>query len=135
MTGAWINRALHQSEQEMSAINLDEKFSQFDEHWAPKIIARLNDLHVKAVKLQGAFVWHAHADTDEMFMVHKGELTIQLRDGEVLLRAGELCVVPRGVEHRPVADGECEVLLIEPAGTVNTGDAGGERTAPSGEWI
>jgi mannose-6-phosphate isomerase-like protein (cupin superfamily) len=85
--------------------------------------------------VQGKFVWHQHPDTDEVFLVIEGFLEIQLRDGQVTLKAGEMFVVPKGVEHRPVAAGECQVLLVEPAGTVNTGDAGGERTAPGDIWI
>ena len=118
----------------MEVINLDEKFGRFNEHWKPKILARLNDYHVKAVKLQGAFVWHKHDETDELFLVTKGSLLIRLRDRDVSIGPGELLVVPKGVEHQPVAEEECEVLLIEPAGTPNTGDAGGARTAQP-EWI
>jgi len=117
------------------AINLEEKFGKFSQHWAPRIIAQLNDLHIKSVKVQGEFVWHAHADTDELFFVHKGELTIHYRDREVRLKAGELHVVPKGVEHKPVAEAECEIVLIEPAGTVNTGDAGGPLTAGQEPWV
>ena len=111
------------------AINIADKFAQFSEHWSPKRIARLNDYDIRVVKVQGAFVWHSHADTDEVFMVWSGRLTIELRDGAVTLAPGELYVVPRGVEHRPVAEEECEILLIEPSTMVNTGDAGGEMTA------
>ena len=118
----------------MEIVNLEDKFARFSEHWSPKIIARLNDYHVKAVKLQGEFVWHKHDDTDELFLVTKGSLVIRFRDREVTLAPGELVVVPKGIEHQPVAEEECEVLLIEPAGTVNTGDAGGARTALP-EWI
>jgi len=119
----------------MNPINLAEKFSFIHERWTPKNVARLNDYHVKIVKLQGEFVWHSHPDTDELFWVHRGALTIRLRDGAVRLGPGEMYVVPRGVEHCPVAEEECEVVLIEPAGTPNTGDAGGERTKPTNEWI
>ncbi len=94
----------------------------------------MNDTHLKLAKIEGEFVWHSHPGTDEVFLVLDGEMTIRFRDGEVDLRAGELYVVPRGVEHRPVAERECHILLIEPAGTVNTGDAGGERTADAA-WI
>jgi mannose-6-phosphate isomerase-like protein (cupin superfamily) len=111
------------------AINLDERFSRFTEQWSPKVIARLNDYEVKLVRVQGEFVWHTHDDTDELFLVTDGELTIQLRDRDVLLRAGELFVVPRGVEHCPRADGEVRALLLEPTDVVNTGDAGGPMTA------
>jgi mannose-6-phosphate isomerase-like protein (cupin superfamily) len=117
------------------AIALDDKFAAFTEHWAPKVIAQVNDFHVKAVKLQGEFLWHAHAETDELFFVHKGELNIQYRDRDNLVRAGELFVAPRGVEHRPVAAQQCEILLLEPAGTLNTGDAGGPMTAHETPWI
>ncbi|AKU14665.1 cupin domain-containing protein [Luteipulveratus mongoliensis] len=110
-------------------IDIADKLSQFSDHWSPKVIARLNDYEIKAVKLKGEFVWHTHEDTDELFLVIDGELTIQLRDGDVTLKPGQLYVVPRGVEHCPVADGEVHALLIEPTGVVNTGDAGGELTA------
>jgi mannose-6-phosphate isomerase-like protein (cupin superfamily) len=116
------------------AINLDEKFSLFGDHWAPKIIGQLNQLHIKVSKVKGEFIWHAHPETDELFYVHKGELFIDYRDRRNVVRAGELFVVPKGVEHRPVAVEECEIVLIEPAGTVNTGDAGGDRTAPE-SWL
>jgi mannose-6-phosphate isomerase-like protein (cupin superfamily) len=119
----------------MGAINLGDKFAKFADHWSPKIIAQLNQLHIKAVKLKGEFVWHAHADTDEMFLVHSGVLTIRFRDRDEIVRAGELYVVPRGVEHMTYAAEECELLLIEPAGTVNTGDAGGDKTALNEPWI
>ncbi len=117
------------------AIALDDKFALFSEHWSPKVIAQVNDFHVKAVKLRGEFVWHAHAETDELFFVHKGELNIQYRDRDNIVRAGEMFVVPRGVEHMPVANEECEMLLIDPAGTPNTGNAGGDRTALVEPWI
>lgn len=101
----------------------------FTDHWSPKVVARLNDYEVKVVKVQGQFVWHTHEDTDELFLVIDGELTIQLREGNVTLRNGQLFVVPRGVEHCPIAEGEVHVMLIEPIGLVNTGDAGGPLTA------
>ena len=110
-------------------IDLAEKLSTFADHWSPKVVARLNDYEIKVVKIQGEFVWHTHDDTDELFLVIDGELTIQLRDDEVTLRAGQLFVVPRGVEHCPIADGEVHAMLIEPVGVVNTGDAGGPLTA------
>lgn len=99
------------------------------EHWSPKVIARLNDYEIKVVKMQGEFVWHTHDETDEMFLVVNGELTIQMRDDNVSVRPGQLFVVPRGVEHCPIADGEVQALLLEPTGVVNTGDAGGALTA------
>jgi mannose-6-phosphate isomerase-like protein (cupin superfamily) len=106
-----------------------EKLGHVDEQWSPKVIARLNDYEVKVVKVQGEFVWHTHDDTDEMFLVIKGVLTIQLRDGDVTLGPGQLFVVPRGVEHCPIADAEVHAMLLEPTGVVNTGNAGGPRTA------
>jgi mannose-6-phosphate isomerase-like protein (cupin superfamily) len=111
------------------AINLSEKLELFHEHWRPKIVARVNDYDVRVVKVKGEFVWHKHEDTDDFFLVLEGHLTIQLRDRNVELDAGELYVVPRGIEHCPRADEEASVLLIEPGGTVNTGDAGGPLTA------
>ena len=119
----------------MEAVNLREKFAKFSDHWSPKIVGRLNDLHLTAVKVKGEFVWHSHEDTDELFLVTRGSLTIKLRDRDVAVNAGEFFVVPRGAEHMPVAEHECEVLLFEPAGTVNTGNAGGERTVTSEPWI
>jgi mannose-6-phosphate isomerase-like protein (cupin superfamily) len=109
-------------------INLREKLGLFDEHWQPKIVAQLNDYDVRIVKVKGEFVWHKHDETDDFFLVLKGHLTIQLRDRDVELDEGELYVVPKGVEHCPRAEQEASVLLIEPSGTVNTGDAGGPLT-------
>jgi mannose-6-phosphate isomerase-like protein (cupin superfamily) len=110
-------------------VNLSQKLAAFEDQWAPKIVASLNDYDVQLVKVKGEFVWHKHDDTDDFFLVLRGRLTIQLRDRDVELREGELFVVPRGVEHCPRADEEAHVLLIEPAGTPNTGDTGGPRTA------
>lgn len=112
-----------------TAVDLEDKLSAFSEQWAPKVVARLNDYEIKVVKLQGEFVWHTHDDTDELFLVLDGQLTIQLRDGNVELGPGQLYVVPRGVEHCPVAAGEVRAVLIEPVGVINTGDAGGPLTA------
>jgi mannose-6-phosphate isomerase-like protein (cupin superfamily) len=111
------------------ALDIADKLSLVSEHWSPKVIARLNDYEVKVVKLQGEFVWHTHDETDELFLVVSGELRIQLRDGDVVLHPGQLFVVPRGIEHRPIADGEVHAVLIEPVGVVNTGKAGGALTA------
>ena len=113
----------------MDAVNIDSMLARFSEHWAPKKIAGLNDYDIKIVKVLGEFTWHAHADTDELFFVVDGTLTIQTRDGDVVLGPGELFVVPRGAEHCPRADAEAAVMLIEPRGVVNTGDAGGDMTA------
>ncbi|HET6361670.1 MAG TPA: cupin domain-containing protein [Gemmatimonadota bacterium] len=112
----------------IEAIDLAEKLAAFDERWSPRIVAELNGQHVKLVKLEGEFVWHSHAEEDELFLVLKGLLRIELRDGAVILGPGQMAVVPRAVEHRPVADGEVHVLLFEPAGTLNTGNVRNERT-------
>lgn len=109
-------------------VDLAEKFALFAEHWSPKLVARINDYDVKIVRVLGEFVWHTHEDTDELFLVLEGTLTIQLRDRDVVLEPGQLFVVPRGVEHCPKAEGEVKALLFEPEGVVNTGDAGGELT-------
>jgi len=118
----------------LSAINFADKFAGFGEHWSPRVIAEMNDYQFKVVKLLGEFVWHSHADTDETFLVVAGTLRMRFRDREVMLQAGEMIVVPRGVEHCPSADAECHVLLIEPRGVVNTGDAGGALTARNDVW-
>jgi mannose-6-phosphate isomerase-like protein (cupin superfamily) len=117
------------------AINLAEKLTKFSDHWAPRVIAEMNDYQLKLVKIQGEFVWHSHAETDEVFLVLEGEMVIELRDGRVAMKSGELYIVPKGVEHRPVAIQECSILLIEPRGLVNTGEAGGELTAPNDQWV
>ena len=120
---------------ELQPINLNEKLSKFSEHWSPRIIAQMNDYHFKVAKVQGEFVWHSHADADEVFVVLNGRLEIQFRQGSVVLKEGEMYVVPKGVEHKPVAESECHILLVEPAGTVNTGDVVDERTVPNNVWI
>ena len=117
------------------SINLGEKLATFTERWSPKIIAQMNDHHFKLAKVLGEFVWHDHPETDEVFLVLHGTLEIQFRDGKVLLNEGEMFVVPKGVEHKPVAASECHILLVEPAGTVNTGDVVTEKTAPNDVWI
>ena len=111
----------------MDKVTLPSKFASFSDHWSPKIVGELNGQHVKVVKFVGEFVWHHHDDEDEMFLVHRGRFRMQLRDREIALRAGDFLIVP-GVEHRPVADEEVEVVLFEPAGTLNTGNVQGERT-------
>lgn len=116
-------------------INLGDKFRLINEHWQPRVIAELNDYQFKLVKLAGEFVWHDHKDTDEAFIVIDGELRIDFRDGSVTVGPGELYVVPRGVEHRPFAAKETQVLVVEPRGVVNTGDAGSELTAENDIWI
>jgi mannose-6-phosphate isomerase-like protein (cupin superfamily) len=116
-------------------ISIDEKFTRFTEQFQPKVIAQMNDVQFKLVRVEGDFVWHSHEHTDETFLVLDGELTIDFRDGRVVLGPGEMFVVPKGKEHKPFAATECRLMLIEPAGTVNTGDAGGERTAANDVWI
>jgi len=118
----------------MRKVNLVEKLRLVSEPWSPKAVAAVNDFLVKLVRLEGEFVWHAHEVEDELFLVLYGRLHMQFRDGEVVLEPGELIVVPHGVEHRPVAEGEVHVLLLEPQSTVNTGTAGGEQTRAV-EWI
>jgi mannose-6-phosphate isomerase-like protein (cupin superfamily) len=112
----------------MVGIDLREKFAAFDEQWSPRIVAELNGQHVKLVKFRGEFVWHHHDHEDELFLVHRGRFRMEFRDHAVDLGPGEMIVVPRGVEHRPVADEEVEVVLFEPAGTLNTGNVLNERT-------
>jgi len=109
-------------------VSLAEKFSRFSEHWSPKIIGQVNDFHVKAVKFQGEFVWHHHEREDELFLVVKGRLRMRLREGDVMVNPGEFIIIPRGVEHMPVADEEVQVVLLEPASTLNTGNLRNERT-------
>lgn len=116
-------------------INFAEKLARFSEHWSPRVVAEMNDYQFKLAKLHGEFVWHAHADTDEVFIVLSGNLSIEFRDRTVALTVGEMFVVPKGVEHRPVAPDECAVLLVEPRGVVNTGSAGGRYTAQNDVWI
>ncbi len=116
-------------------VSLTEKLSLINKHWTPKIVGELNGQHVKLVKLKGEFVWHDHKDADELFLVIKGNITIELRSSSVELNEGEFFIVPRGVEHRPIAEQEAHILLFEPAGTLNTGATESDMTAPDGEWI
>ncbi len=118
-----------------SVINFEDKLAKFPDHWSPKIVAQMNDYDFKLAKLQGDFVWHNHAETDEVFIVLDGELTIEFRDGKVTLKTGEMFVVPKGVEHKPFGEKECKIMLVEPAGTINTGDAGGPLTAENNVWV
>lgn len=119
----------------ISAINIAGKLSLFTEHWRPKVIAQMNDYQFKIVKVQGEFVWHSHADTDETFIVISGRLHIALRDGQIDLGPGEMTVIPKGVEHKPYATEETHLMLVEPCGVLNTGDEGGGLTAPNDVWI
>ena len=119
----------------MDKVNLDEAFGRFAELWSPKIVAALNDYDVKLAKVKGEFIWHQHGETDELFLVVKGRLRIRQRDREVDLEEGDLYVVPRGVEHCPVAEEEAQILLLEPHGTVNTGDIRDERTVATDQHL
>lgn len=112
----------------MEKVNLAEKFALFSDHWHPRIVGELNGQHVKLAKFQGAFDWHHHEEEDELFLVVKGRMALEMRDRTVSLGEGEFFIVPRGVEHRPVAEEECHILLFEPAGTLNTGNITSERT-------
>jgi len=120
---------------EPQVVNLREKLQKFHEHWSPRVVAEMNDYQFKVVKLEGEFVWHRHDETDEAFLVIAGEMEIQFRDRTVTLRAGELFVIPRGVEHITRAARECHALILEPRGVVNTGDAGGALTAANDVWV
>ena len=120
---------------DFKSINIADKLAGFSEQWSPKVIAQMNNYHLKLVKFQGEFVWHDHKETDELFVVIDSEMTIHFRDGNVPVKMGELFVVPKGVEHMTSAKVECHAMLIEPAGTVNTGDKLDEKTAPVDSWI
>ena len=119
----------------MKSINFADKLSKFSDHWSPKVIAEMNDYQFKLAKLEGEFVWHNHPDTDEVFIVIEGSMKIELEDGIVELNAGEMYVVPKGVQHKPYAEQECKVMLVEPKGVVNTGEASGDLTAQNDIWI
>ena len=118
-----------------SVINLREKLAKFADRWSPRVVAEMNEYQFKLVKIQGEFVWHSHPETDEVFIVLDGNMVIELRDGRVKLGPGEMFVVPKGVEHKPMATDECHIMLVEPRGTVNTGTAGGAYTAPNDVWV
>jgi mannose-6-phosphate isomerase-like protein (cupin superfamily) len=118
-----------------TSINLAHKLALFTDQWRPRVVAEMNDYQFKVVKVQGDFIWHDHTDTDETFLVLEGDLRIDFRDGAVHIGPGELYVVPKGVEHKPYAEREVQLLLIEPRGVANTGDAGGERTAANDVWV
>jgi len=119
----------------MDKVNLTEKFAQFDDYWHPRIVGELNGQQVKVVKLKGAFVWHHHDVEDELFLIIKGRLIIQFRDKDVVLEEGEFLVIPKGIEHRPLAEEECCVMLFEPVGTLNTGNVQDEKTVAAPEVI
>ena len=116
-------------------VSIPQAFGSFAEHWSPKIVGELNGQHVKLVKFRGAFVWHHHEHEDEMFLVHRGSFRMEFRNEVIRLDAGDFLIVPRGVEHRPVADDEVEVVLFEPAGTLNTGNVRNERTVAKPERL
>lgn len=121
--------------QPYQSLNFANKLAQINEQWSPRVIAEMNDYQFKVVKLLGDFIWHDHQDTDETFIVLEGQLRIDFRDGQVLVSQGEMYVVPKGVEHKPFAEQEVKLLLIEPKGVLNTGSEGGERTALNDLWI
>jgi len=116
-------------------INLENKLSKFTEHWSPRVIAEMNDYQFKLVKVEGEFVWHDHPDTDEVFIVIEGSLNIEFRDRTITLASGEMCVIPKGTEHKPAANAECKIMIVEPKGVVNTGDSDSELMAENDVWI
>jgi len=116
-------------------INFEDKYSKFTDHWSPRVVAEMNDYQFKLVKVEGEFIWHEHPDTDEAFIVINGSLDIEFREGKVTLEAGEMFVVPKGVEHKPVAARECQIVVIEPKGVLNTGNKTGELTAENDVWV
>ena len=126
---------ISEEEEVIKTINFKDKFKLFQEQWSPRISAQMNDYHFKLARIQGEFIWHSHPETDEVFVVLQGEMVIELRDQVLKLSEGEMCVVPKGVEHKPTADSECQLMVIEPAGTLNTGDVEGEITSTEGIWI
>jgi mannose-6-phosphate isomerase-like protein (cupin superfamily) len=119
----------------LKAVDINQKFSLFNEQWSPKVIARINNYLVKIGKLQGDFVWHTHDDTDELFLVNKGVLRVDLKEGQVYVDKGQMFIVPKGVEHRTHADEECELIMFEPETTLNTGDVKSDMTVEKLEWI
>lgn len=120
---------------ESKVINIKDKFKLFNETWSPKIISKMNDYQFKIAKIKGHFTWHDHKDTDEVFIVISGNMRIDFRDKYIELTQGEMFVVPKGVEHKPFAENECEILMIEKSGTINTGEAGGDLTIETDTWI
>ncbi len=119
----------------MNKINLKEKLAKFSDHWSPRVITEMNDYQFKLVKIEGEFVWHSHQDTDEVFIVINGTMKIKFRDQTVTLSKGEMFVVEKGVEHKPYAEIECEIMIVEPKGIINTGDSDSKLTAPNDIWI
>lgn len=120
---------------ENQVINFGDKFDKFTDQWSPKIIAQLNDYHFKLARIEGEFNWHSHKETDEAFIIIAGSMQIELPDQTINLNEGEMYIVPKGVQHKPIAGKECKILLIEPAGTINTGDSSGKTEGTEGSWI
>tara|TARA_S200000501_G_scaffold102301_1_gene95783 strand:+ start:1229 stop:1594 length:366 start_codon:yes stop_codon:yes gene_type:complete len=116
-------------------INIEEKFSKFDALWTPKVIAQMNDFQFKLVRIKDDFIWHSHKETDEVFLVIEGEMTIFFRDGKLLLKAGELVSIPMGVEHKTESERGCKIMIVEKSGVINTGASVGNLTAPIDDWI
>tara|TARA_B100000809_G_scaffold71516_1_gene69101 strand:- start:1703 stop:2164 length:462 start_codon:yes stop_codon:yes gene_type:complete len=134
---SWKNNQKKSNNINMSteSINLNQKFKLFSDNWSPKVIAEMNDYQFKLIKINGEFIWHSHDDTDEAFIVINGELTIKFRDGKVDIKKGEMFIVPKGVEHKPIAKNECQIMVIEPKDVVNTGDKKSDLTAKNNVWI
>jgi len=116
-------------------INFQKKYSKINEQWSPKVIAKMNDYQFKIAKIEGEFIWHKHDETDEVFIIVEGSMKIEFRDGSVNLKQGEMFVVPKGIEHKPIASKECKIINIEPSGTSNTGDTKSNRTVNGNDWI
>lgn len=135
MSYALISAIIEVNRMSSEKINLKEKLSKFSDHWSPKVIAEMNDYQFKLVKIKGDFVWHNHGDTDEFFLVIEGEMKIEFKDETVILKEGEIFVVPKGVEHKPYAEEECKIMIVEPRGVINTGDAESNLKASNDVWI
>ena len=135
MSYALISAIIEVNRMSSEKINLKEKLSKFSDHWSPKVIAEMNDYQFKLVKIKGDFVWHNHGDTDEFFLVIEGEMKIEFKDETVILKEGEIFVVPKGVEHKPYAEEECKIMIVEPRGGINTGDAESNLKASNDVWI
>ena len=135
MSYALISAIIEVNRMSSEKINLKEKLSKFSDHWSPKVIAEMNDYQFKLVKIKGDFVWHNHGDTDEFFIVIEGEMKIEFKDETVILKEGEIFVVPKGVEHKPYAEEECKIMIVEPRGVINTGDAESNLKASNDVWI
>ena len=135
MSYALISAIIEVNRMSSEKINLKEKLSKFSDHWSPKVIAEMNDYQFKLVKIKGDFVWHNHGDTDEFFLVIEGEMKIEFKDETVILKEEEIFVVPKGVEHKPYAEEECKIMIVEPRGVINTGDVESNLKASNDVWI